>query len=566
MLLTLRVKDYALISELEVEFKPGLNIITGETGAGKSILVGALKLILGERAAKEFIRSGARKSIVEGEFAYSKGSGISEILERNELEEWPSLIIRREISASSGRVFVNDSPTSLATLKDISSRLIDLHGQHDNQSLLRSDSHIQLLDGYAGLVQDVEEYRKTFDWLQSAMSRKRHLISRRSELEQKKDLYAFQLKEIDEVGPQNDEEDTLRDEVKILDNVELIASTSSSATEALTQGQQSIYDRLVDVRKRVEKISDLDVKLEEIYKELQSAEISIRESANLLDEFLSGMDLDDERVEFVRQRLGDLEMLKRKYGGSVASVLAHREMVSGEVLQTDNIDKDLEDLDRQIEAGKASLSEKANTLSQKRRVAAKKMEAELVSELAGLGIGEADLVVRFKIEKKDNGMISTSEGPVVAQSSGMDLVEFFISTNKGEPVKALTKVASGGEVSRIMLAFKSILARQEHLPILFFDEIDTGISGQIAHKVGTSMRTLAKRHQIMAITHLPQIAAHGHHHYLVQKEESEGRSETQINYLSEAERERALAQLISGEQISDAALSGAREMLNKSNT
>ena len=553
-----------MISELEVDFKPGLNIITGETGAGKSILVGALKLILGERAIKEFIRSGARKSIVEGEFEYASNSGISKILERNELEEWETLIIRREITTSSGRVFVNDSPTSLATLKEISANLIDLHGQHDNQSLLRTESHIGLLDNYAGLNSEIRDYQKTLEELTSAISRRNHLISRRSDLEQKKDLYTFQLKEINDLNPQEGEEQSLLAEVKVLDNIELIASSSSRASQELTQDDGSVYSKLVDIRKRLEKISDLDENLTEIYNELKSAEISVRESADALEQFVGNIEFDSERVQFVRQRLGDLEMLKRKYGGSLDAVLEHKSRISKEIVETGNMDQDIADLDALIIKKQELLSEKALSLSQKRKKAAKVMENELVSELSGLGIEDAQLVVRFEFEKKDKGLIKTSEGNIAAQSSGMDLVEYFISTNKGEPVKALTKVASGGEVSRIMLAFKSILARQEHLPILFFDEIDTGISGPIAHKVGANMRSLAKRHQIIAITHLPQIAAHGHHHFLVQKDEHDNRSETQINYLSEAERERALAQLISGEQITDAAISGAREMISKS--
>jgi len=564
MLRSLRVKDYALIRELEVEFKPGLNIITGETGAGKSILVGALKLILGERASKEYIRSGAKKSIVEGEFGYKPGSGISKILQQNELEEWDHLIIRREISPSSGRIFVNDSPTSLATLKEISAILIDLHGQHDNQSLLRVESHINLLDGYAGLGSLVSKYQKTLSELNATLSRRRHLISRRSELEQKKDLFAFQVKEISDISPIVGEDDQLVHELKLLDNAELIAETVSSINNSLSSGERSLYDQMVDLRKQIEKISDFDPKIAEIAKELLSAEISIKESADSLNSYSNDIDYNPERVNFVRQRLGDLDTLKRKYGGSLELVLEHEKSVANELIETDGMDKDIEKCEKDIGLQKTALSKIAGDLSLKRRKAAKKLEAELVNELAKLGIEDANLTVRFSIEKKDGGAISSSEGDLVAQANGMDIVEFYISTNKGEPVKALTKVASGGEVSRIMLAFKSILARQEHLPILFFDEIDTGISGAIAHKVGSTMRSLANQHQIIAITHLPQIAAHGHHHFLVKKEELNDRSQTEINYLSDSERERALAQLISGEQITDAAISGAREMISKS--
>jgi DNA repair protein RecN (Recombination protein N) len=568
MLRSLYIRDYALIEELEVEFDSGLNIITGETGAGKSILLGALKLILGERASTEAVRTGARKAVVEGLFDEARGERIAGLLRENEIEpnETGTIVLRREVSSSHSRAFVNDTPATAQVLRAVAELLIDLHGQHEHQSLLRTEMHVEMLDGFGGLGAMVEAYRGHYEEVGRLVRERGALVRRESELRQQKELIEFQINEIDRVAPRVEEEEELEAEHRILENAERLFEATANLHQMLYEGENALYDQLVLVRNELRDLARIDAAFEDTLREIESAEIVVDEATKFLQDYNARIEFNPERLDGIRERLGQIEHLKRKYGGSLEAVVAHRE----EIGRTYDLAADFEGaiarLDRQIAEAQQALSQAAYRLSVKRHEVAERIEEMIVQELAALGMPHSRFQVRFQRQPDESGWILFPDGPrtecLAAFPHGADQVEFYISTNLGEEPRPLARVASGGEISRIMLALKTILARSERLPILVFDEIDVGISGQVARRVGESMQRLGHYHQIIAITHLPQIAALGDQHFVVEKKAEEGRTRTYIRRLDEAARAQEIAALISGEAVSEAALESARELIH----
>jgi DNA repair protein RecN (Recombination protein N) len=567
VLRTLTIRDYALIDELEVEFDSGLNIITGETGAGKSILLGALKLLLGERASTEAVRTGARKAVVEGTFDNADEGRLPALLAAHDIEpsENGVLVIRREVSKNHSRAFVNDTPATLDVLREVASNTIDLHGQHEHQSLLRTETHGDLLDGFGGLGGLVETYRRAHQAVAALHAERRELVRREAELQQQKELYAFQIGEIDRVAPQPDEEDALEAERRILENAERLYEATAELTAHLAESDDALYDRMVVVRNQIQDLARIDATFEDTLADVRSAEIILKEATQFLQDYNARIEFNPERLDEIRERLGDLHYLARKYGGTVEAVLAHR----ADIGRTYDLARDFEGaiarLSRSIDEAEITLSTAAYRLSQKRHEVAERIEEMVSIELATLGMPHGRFVVHFATLPDPAGWIRFPDGVreqrVTAFASGADVIEFLLSANLGEEPRPLAKVASGGEVSRIMLALKAILAKSERLPILVFDEIDTGISGAIARRAGESMRRLARYHQIIAITHLPQIASLGDLHFSVEKEVVGGRTRTRIRRLSEDERAEAVAELLAGDGVSDAALASARELI-----
>ncbi len=572
MLRSLHIRDYALIEELEVEFDSGLNIITGETGAGKSILLGALGLILGERASTEAVRSGAKKAVIEGLFDDANEGGLPDLLRQHEIEPYPSgaLVVRREVSASHSRAFINDTPATLAVLRAVAEQVIDLHGQHEHQSLLRTETHGALLDDFGGLGGLVETYREHYGEVARLHRKRADLVRREAELTQQKSLFEFQIDEIDRVAPEAGEEESLEAERRILENAETLFEATAELYELLYESEDAIYDRLVVVRNGLRDLARIDEAFEATLGEMQAAEIAVEEATKFLQGYNARIEFNPERLEDIRERLGQLEGLKRKYGGSLDAVLEHRREIGATYDLAADFEGAIARIDGQIGTAGETLSASAYRLSQKRHEVAERIEGLLQQELAELGMPHSQFVVEFSREADEAGWIVWPDGPgtvrLRAAPTGADLAEFYITTNVGEAPRPLAKVASGGEVSRIMLALKTILAKSERLPILVFDEIDVGISGEIARRVGESMQRLGAYHQIIAITHLPQIAAVGDHHFLVEKHVEDGpegaRTKTGIRRLASDERARAVAALVSGEAVSPAALESARELIS----
>lgn len=566
MLRTLYIRDYALIEELEVEFESGLNILTGETGAGKSIIVGALKLILGERATTDLVRSGTRKAVIEGIFEEAESGPLITCLETHDIEPGPCVIMRRELTPTYSRAFINDTATTLPVMREVASQLIDLHGQHEHQSLLRADKHLDLLDSFGGLGALVANYAGHYRHVASLAEERDELAGQEMRLREQHERLAFEIGEIDVVDPQSDEQERLENERRILENAERLYEATASLYEMLYAREGAVNDQLVVARNELRDIARVDNTFESALEEIRSAQIIVSEIATLLQDYNARIEFSPDRLETIRDRWSDLEGLKRKYGGSLEAVLEHRKRIGRLYELAENYEESLRVLEARLREAMEDLSGAAMRLSAKRHEVAEHIEQAIGAELYKLGMPKSRLHVTFSRREDRDGWIRLPvEGRkaqgVTAYMNGMDRVSFHIATNVGEDPKPLARVASGGEISRIMLALKTILAKNDRLPILVFDEIDSGISGAIARKVGESMRQLAQYHQIIAITHLPQIAALADTHYAVEKHVAAGRATTAIRRLEETERAEHIAALITGPDITEASLKSARELM-----
>ena len=571
MLRSLTVKNYAIIEELEIQFEPGLNILTGETGAGKSILVDALGLILGERASSDVVRRGAEKCVVEGVFEHTKGKNLALLLRNNDLELGQDLILRREVSVKGqGRCFVNDTPVTLAFLKDLGDHLVDLHGQHEHQSLLRSDTHVELLDDFGNLRGLVDDYRASYQKLTALFDERDDLKRKESHLRERRDLYEFQIKEIDALAIQPGEDTTLEEELRILENAEKLFELTSGLYGMLYEGEQSVYDLLVRARNQLEDLASIDRSFEESTRECSSAVAMIGEITKFIQAYNSKIEFNPGRLEEIRERLGQLSLLKKKYGGSIDTILAQRERIGAEFALAENFEEEIRLREAEIKAERKRCSEAAERLSSKRRELAGRISRAVVSELATLGIphGQFEVVITNHVlsaaDARERVYVRLGREEYRATAQGYDDVEFHLSTNLGEDPRPLVRVASGGEISRVMLALKTVLAKSERLPLLVFDEIDVGVSGRIAQAVGKSLKSLSQFHQILAITHLPQIAGVADAHYAVEKSERGERTSTRIRTLTLPERVEEVAKLMSGAQVTEAGLVGARELMGLS--
>ena len=566
MLKSLLVKDYALIEHINVEFGKGLNIITGETGAGKSILIDAMGLLLGERASTEVIRKGASKSYVEGIFDITLNKKIDKLLEENDIDPLPKLILRREISSKgNNRCFINDTPVSLAVIKVLGNLLVDLHGQHEHQSLLRSETHIDFLDefGSGGIHALLDHYKKLYSELRSLVKELKELKAKESSLREKKDFYFFQIKEIDAISTTEGEEEKLIEELKILENSEKLASSASKVYGLIYDNENSVYDSLVKIKNELNEISRIDKSIDDTLSECGNALALINDIAEFVRNYSSKIDLDPADSDKKRDRLGAITMLKKKYGGSVKALLDHRKRIGEEFDLAENFSDKIKSLEEQINILRKECGTAAENISKKRKQAAALISKEVKDVLADLGIPDSAFEVKISQSKATDGeeYILLKDNKYIYSSGGIDEVEFYISTNIGEDLKPLAKIASGGEVSRIMLALKTILAKNDKFPLLIFDEIDTGVSGRIAQKVGKALKSLSEYYQVISITHLPQIAGLADTHFIVEKSTIEGRVVSSIKHLNENERVREVAKLMSGENVTEASLKGARELM-----
>jgi DNA repair protein RecN (Recombination protein N) len=564
MLRSLHIKNYALIEEISVELPSGLVILTGETGAGKSILIGALGLLLGERASAEVVRAGADRAVVEGIFDGAGNSRLKRLLEGLEIDGDDEVIVRREVSAKGqSRCYVNDSPVTLAAQKQIGELLVDLHGQHEHQSLLRVDTHIALVDDFGGLDGMVAEFRGAYDRLLEREERRARLQAREQQLREKREFFAFQLQDIDAVAPQPGEEEQLEAELRILENAEKLFGATDRLYDLLYGADQSVHDQLVVVRNQLQNLAEIDRQFGASASECASAEAIVKELAKFIQAYNARVEFAPDRLEELRERLGRLAMLKKKYGGSLEAVLEHRATVAREVELAENFEGILKSLEGELAGDRRACLTLAERLSAKRHETARRIDRAIVGELAKLGIPHARFSTR--IEQQDApggaGAVRAGRRSVALNARGYDAVEFYLSTNRGEEERPLAKVASGGEVSRVMLALKSILAKSDRLPVLVFDEIDVGVSGRIAQAVGLSLKTLSGFHQVIAITHLPQIAGLADAHFVVVKSEKGKRSVTSVRKLSLDEQVEEVAKLMSGARVTEAGLAGARELM-----
>lgn len=561
MLKNIYIKDFALMEKLEIEFQGGLNILLGETGSGKSLLIDALILLCGGRASSDYVRHGAKKSILEATFDYNSKE-LSDVLEENEIDEDDELILRREISAKgSSRAFVNDSPVTLNVLKDIGNLLADFHGQHDHQLLLNKENHVKFLDAFAGNQELVDLYKTELTELKNLIILHNELVEEQEEFQKKYEHISFEYEEIEKVNPRPGEYDEIDKELALIENSEFIFNSTNEVYERLYNTEYSAREQLLEVKRMLRELSGFSEEFGQYIDECDSAIISIEEIAKHSKSYASQIEFDEEKIAELRERMRELNLLRKKYG-SYEALIERREILAEDIKKVESFDEEIIKSEKKIIDQKKNIQKISDGLSKNRKAVCKNFENGIKSKLSSMGIANSKFEIQIWHDEIEESISSLSVNSKKLQKNGIDKVRFNISTNLGETPKPLADIASGGEISRVMLSIKSLVAESDSMPLLVFDEIDTGISGRIAQKVGIQMRELAKSHQIISITHLPQIAAMADEMIKVIKQEYENRSIISSEKLNKEEIKTEIARLIGGETISESSLQSAEELIN----
>ncbi len=565
MLSKLTVKNFALIDLVEVNFEPGLNIITGETGAGKSILIDALGSTLGEKVYGDILRKKDDRAIIEAIFNINENAGInSKVLEQDLHDFKDSVILRKEVHQTGrNRSFVNDSPVAADILSEFGDLLVDLHGQHEHQALLKMKYHIQYLDDYGGFDDMLKQVHNVYDKVTSLIEERESLKSKEQSLSEKKEIYEFQINEIAGVNPQLGEEEELIKEEKILRNSEKLYQLTNELYQQLYETEGSAIEIFSRASEKLSMLTDIDKQFEPHKQECQSARIIIEEISKFLQSYNSNIAFDPARLQEIRERLAHFSGLKKKYGGSIEDILKQKDNIEKELLLIENLDGKINEKTDEIESEKKVLAELCLNLSHERTRIASQLQKSVEEALAQLGMSRAKFEVLIDQREDPEGLLTIEGKKYRTGPRGIDHVEFLLSANPGEEPKPLVKVASGGEVSRIMLALKTALAEADKIPVLIFDEIDIGISGRIAQAVGKSLKKLAQTHQIICITHLPQIASMSDYHFVVEKYSNEGRTFTKIRKLTPEEKPLEIAKLLGGEQVTVTHIKSAEELIEQ---
>ncbi|MHA4742028.1 DNA repair protein RecN [Dyadobacter sp. MSC1_007] len=550
MLSNLLIKNYALIKQLEMSPDPGLNIITGETGAGKSIMLGAIGLLLGNRADVKSLYDASEKCVIEGSFNLA-GYDLAPNFEDENLDFSEECIVRREISvAGKSRAFINDTPVNLDTLKKIGTQLLDIHSQHDSILLGNNEFQLQVVDSYAENADLLKTYQLDFNAYREAVRALDELKKHAQQLRKEFDYDQFLFQELNNANLKADEQEKLEQELTILENAVEIKERLQLAHAYLDNPENSVLDLLKNTVSALTQASRLVPDYDALRQRAQSALIELRDLADEIDQVNSGVDVDSTRSEVVQERLDLIySLLKKHQVTSVAELLAIEEELQGKLSIVLNLDDDLAAAEKRLAKAKEKMSASAETLSKRRNNVTKAIEKLILERLYELGIPNATLTIQI-----------TETAPT---PTGIDSVAFLFSGNKGIVPQELKQVASGGEFSRLMMVIKYILADKRKLPTIIFDEIDTGVSGEIAKKMGKMMQNMAVNHQIIAITHLHQIASSGDAHYFVYKDHSSDKTVSRIKKLSIDERVQEIAQMIGGHNPSEAVLHNAREMILK---
>lgn len=561
MLVQLTISNFAIISQLEINFEPGLNILSGETGAGKSIIISAVNLILGGRASADLIRSGCDEARVEALFSLPENPSIMELLADLGIPFDGELLIKRTISREGrSRIMINGSMATLQMLSKVGVILISISGQHEHQLLLKPDNHLYILDDFGGLVEERMKLSESFDTYQSLIEDLHRLDREIKDSEERQELTRFQINEIDAPHIKEEEDGLLEEEKKRLQYAKQLLEIAAESYEMLYEKEDSVLSDLALCIKRIEKGAEVDERFSAIINTIMSAKVELEETALELRDLKKTIVIDPLRLEEVEERLQLLNRLKRKYGATLQDIMNFRDTLSKMI---DNLDQKREErkrIKKDLKGMERDIISKASILSKKRKRVAKGLEKSVKSEIGLLDMGGTRFEVRFHSEgvgdEDDSG-----DGMKAIRAEGYDRVEFMLSPNIGEELRPLFRIASGGELSRIMLALKTILARTASVETVIFDEVDSGIGGATAEVVGEKLNSLADYHQILCITHLPQIASQGDTHFLVKKKVKERRTQTIISELDPEERVREIARLLGGKVISPQAIAHAKEML-----
>lgn len=549
MLIELRIQNFAVIDRLSVRLEPGLNVLTGETGAGKSIIVGALSLLLGERASADVVREGADRAVVEGVFDVAGHEEVVDAVAEQGIEvEDGLLILRREVAREGrNRAWVNGSATTAKLLGELGRHLVDLHGQHEHQTLLRAEEQRQILDAFGGSTELADGVSEAHARLRDVERRLADLDRLRREAEQRADFLRFQAEEIEKARLEADEEERLEEEGNRLEHAEDLARLSERLHQSLYAAEESIISRLGELRRVLDQLIRIDSGQQDAAELFEAAYFNLEELGRRMGDYAAGVEHDPARLDEIRRRQDLLYRLKIKYGETLAEVIETGQRARGELDLLDGSAFERKALEKELDEARSRLEAAAAELSERRREAAERLAREVKAILPELGLGGD-----FEVALSPLSEIG---------ADGAESVEFRIALNVGFEPRPLSRVASGGELSRIMLALKTILARLDRVPSLVFDEIDTGIGGQIGNRVGEKLRDVAGHHQVFVITHLPQIACRADHHLYVEKTEAEGTTATRVTALHIDERVRELARMLGGDPDSEKGLEHARELL-----
>ena len=555
MLQELVVENYAVVERLRIHFHSGLNLLTGETGSGKSIVVDALGLLLGGRASADMVRTGESRARVAGIFDVRDHTAVRRILEPAGLEiEEDELLVEREIlSSGKSRAFVGSRPVAVSLLKDLAPHLGDIHGQHDQQLLFIADAQRDMLDAFAASRDALARAAALYDRWRSIGAELEELECSEQEKLRLLDLWSFQRKEIESAELAPEEDSALENERRVLQNVQRLEEAANTAYAAVYDAPESAVSLTRTAARRVDELCRIDPSLESVREQLKAADLGLQEAAYALRDYLGRLEANPARLEEVESRLAAIDRLKRKYGASIAEILSFLEEVRRRISAVEHACERMEELRREQKRVAGEFEQQAAELTARRLSAARKLEKKVETELAGLAM--AGTVFRVAIN------------PAPWSASGADRVDFLVSPNLGEEPRPLEKVASGGEISRIALALKTCLAAPRNGPArtLVFDEVDAGVGGSAAEGIGRRLKKLAANNQVLCVTHLPQIASFADHHYLVEKRESKGRTEAAVEELDGAARTREVGRMLSGQKLTPEALKHAEQLI-KMNT
>jgi len=550
ILTLLRIKNLALVEELQWQMRPGFIAVTGETGAGKSIIIGALQLLLGERADKSLIRTGADLCTVEAVFSGNGLQNLNPQLVETGIEPCENdLILKRTLSSTgTNRQFINGSPTTLSILKNLGDELVDLHGSHDHQSLLSPETQLSLLDSFARAEEQLDEYRRHYRQLQTLLAEHAALNTAETAREQELDLLRHQIAEIKSSNLVSGEEEEIEKRYELASNSKRLTELATATANKLSEADDSILWQLAETQRLLRELEKIDSSIAQFSSAHAASVVELSEIARALSAYAEKLDLDPQQLAALEQRVSLFETLKRKYGGSIADVIAFGERAAERMRKIEDRDIELERLGKEIENVRAQMNRTGEALRKLRVKAAPKLSENIQRNLRDLGFRQS------KFEAK----LSAVDEP---RPNGFDSVELLFSPNPGEPLKPLRAIASSGEISRLMLAIKSALATHDAIPLLVFDEIDTNVGGEIAHAVGAKMRTLGRDHQVICITHLPQVAATASSHFVVTKDVTGGRTFSDLHEVTAKARQEEIARMLGGK--SESALKLAASLLKE---
>src|SRR5438874_32198 len=550
LLQLLRIKNLALVEDLEWEISPGFTAITGETGAGKSIIIGALQLLLGERADKSLIRTGAEMCTVEAVFAGDDLDTLNpRLLEAGVEPCQGELILKRTLSTSgANRQFINGSPTTLSILKQLGDELVDLHGPHDHQSLLSPEKQLELLDSFARAQEQLDEYRKHYRQLEALLAEHAALNTAETAREQELDLLRHQITEIKSANLVIGEEEEIEKRYKLASNSKRLIELASAIANKLSEADGSVLSQLAETQRLLRELEKIDSSIAQFSSTHAATVVELSEIARSLSAYAEKLDLDPQQLAAVEQRVSLFETLKRKYGGSIPEVIAFGERAAERMRKIEGRDAELERLAKEIENVRAQMNRAGEALRKLRAKAAPRLSENIRRNLRDLGFRQSEFAAT----------LSPVDEP---RPNGFDAVELLFSPNPGEPLKPLRAIASSGEISRLMLAIKSALAAHDAIPLLVFDEIDTNFGGEIAHAVGARMQMLGRDHQVICITHLPQVAATASSHFVVTKDVARGRTFSNLREVTGKDRQEEIARMLGDK--SESALKLAANLLGR---